>query len=98
MIQVLVRHKVADYQAWRAVFDAALDFRHKGGEQSARIFRDVEEEGMLTLLFDWDTMENARRFMHSPELGTKMKQAGVQGTPEIHFLAEMYLIRRSAAD
>jgi len=27
-----------------------------------------------------------------------MKQAGVVGTPEIEYLSEMYMVRRSAAD
>ena len=38
MINVLVHHEVADYPAWKAAFDAALDWRHKNGEHSARIF------------------------------------------------------------
>jgi hypothetical protein len=36
--------------------------------------------------------------MNSEELRDKMKQAGVIGTPEIQYLAEMYTVRRSAAD
>jgi hypothetical protein len=36
--------------------------------------------------------------MSSDELGEKMRQAGVVGVPEIQYLAEMYTVRRSAAD
>ena len=36
--------------------------------------------------------------MTSPELKAKMKAAGVLDAPEIHYLSEMYTIRRSAAD
>ena len=98
MIQVLVHHEVADYNRWRAVFDAALDFRHTGGEMSCRIFRKAGNPNDLTLLFDWDSPEHAQRFMTSPELRSRMGEAGVQGTPQIEFLAEMYTVRRSAAD
>jgi hypothetical protein len=98
MVYVMVRHKIADYSAWRGVFDAALDFRHKGGERSCRIFRDAEDDNALTLVFEWETGELAHRYMHSAELQEKMKQAGVIGTPEITYLHEMYTVRRSAAD
>jgi hypothetical protein len=98
MIQVLVHHEVADYQRWRAVFDAALDFRHEGGEQSCRIFRTAGNPNDLTLLFEWDNVEKARRYITSDELRKKMQEAGVNGVPEVHYLAEMYTVRRSAAD
>ena len=98
MIQVLVHHKVADYSSWRSVFDAALDFRHSGGECSCRIFRKTGNPNDLTLLFEWQDMDKAKHYMTSDELRKKMQQAGVMGVPEIVYLAEMYTVRRSAAD
>ncbi len=98
MIQVLVHHEVADYNSWRSVFDASLDFRHEGGECSCRIFRKAGNPNDLTLLFEWDNLEKARHYMTSDELRKKMQQAGVSGVPEIQYLAEMYTVRRSAAD
>jgi hypothetical protein len=98
MIQVLVHHEVADYKSWRSVFDESLDFRHDGGECSCRIFRKAGNPNDLTLLFDWEDMERAKRYMTSDEPRKKMKEAGVVGAPEIHYLAEMYTVRRSAAD
>jgi quinol monooxygenase YgiN len=98
MIQVLVHHEVNDYRSWRSVFDAAIDFRHLGGEQSCRVFRKSGDPNTLTLLFEWENLERAQRYMNSDELRDKMKQAGVVGTPEIEYLSEMYMVRRSAAD
>lgn len=98
MIQVLVHHEVADYQSWRSVFDSALDFRHAGGERACRVFRKAGNPNDLTLLFEWEDMDQAQGYMTSEELRKKMKQAGVVGVPEIHYLAEMYSIHRSAAD
>jgi hypothetical protein len=98
MIQVLVHHQVADYTNWRSVFDAALDFRHHGGECTCRIFRKAGNPNDLTLLFDWEDVERAKHFMSSDELRERMRQAGVVGVPEIQYLAEMYTVRRSAAD
>jgi quinol monooxygenase YgiN len=98
MIQVLVHHEVNDYPSWRAVFDAALDFRHGGGERSCRVFRKTGDPNNLTLLFEWEDFDQAQRYMNSQELRAKMKQAGVIGTPEIQYLREMYTVRRSPAD
>ena len=98
MVHMLVRHMIADYKTWRGVFDASLDFRHQGGEQACRIFRDTEEDGEITLLLEFENSDCAHRFITSPELKAKMNEAGVLGKPEIHYLSEMYTIRRSAAD
>ena len=98
MIQVLVHHQVADYNNWRSVFDAALDFRHNGGECSCRIFRNAENPNDLTLLLEWENIDRAKRYLTSDELCEKMRQAGVVGVPEIQYLAETYTVRRSAAD
>lgn len=98
MVQVLVRHMIADYPQWRRVFDSSLDFRHKAGEVSCRVFRDTEKDGEITVLSEWDSAPSAHRFMASSELKARMQDAGVLGEPEIHYLAEMYTIRRSAAD
>jgi hypothetical protein len=98
MIQVLVHHQVADDKGWRSVFDESLDSRHDGGECSCRIFRKAGDANDLTLLFEWEDAERAKRYMTSDELRKKRKEAGVIGVPEIQYLAEMYTVRRSAAD
>lgn len=98
MIQVLIHHEVADYQKWRAAFDAALDFRHAGGERSCRVFRKPGDPNDLTLLLEWEDLASAHSYMDSAELRDKMSQAGVVSPPEVHYLAEMYSIHRSAAD
>ena len=98
MINVLIHHEVADYAAWKAVFDAALDFRHKNGERSCRIFHGSGNVNDLTLLFEWESLDQARKFMASEELKARMSKAGVKGEPKVDYLTEMYTIRRSAAD
>jgi hypothetical protein len=98
MIVVLVHHEVADYRAWKAVFDASLDLRHQHGEHGCRIFHTAGNVNDLTLMFEWENLDRARAFMESRELKAKMVAAGVKGQPRIDFLTEMYSIRRSAAD
>lgn len=98
MINVLIHHEVADYTAWKSVFDAALDWRHKSGERSCRIFHGAGNVNDLTLLFEWESLDQARTFMASEELKARMAKAGVKGPPRVEYLTEMYTIRRSSAD
>ena len=98
MVNVLVHHEVADYGAWKAAFDAALDWRLRNGERSVRIFHTAGNLNDRTLLFEWENLEQARAFLASDELKAKMAAAGVKGQPRVEFLTEMYTIRRSAAD
>ncbi len=98
MINVLVHHEVADYPAWKSVFESALDWRRKNGERSCRIFHGAGDVNDLTLLFEWESLEAARTFMTSDELKDRMAQAGVKGQPRVDFLIEVQTIRRSAAD
>jgi hypothetical protein len=98
MINVLVRHEVNDYPAWKSVFDAALGWRQKHGERACRIFHAVGNVNDLTLMFEWESLEKARQFMASDDLKARMASAGVKGQPRVEFLSEMYTVRRSAAD
>jgi len=98
MIHVLVHHEVADYPAWKSVFDAALDWRHKNGEHSCRIFHSAGNLNDLTLLFEWESLEKARVFLASDELKARMAASGVKGQPRVDFLTEMHTVRRSSAD
>jgi hypothetical protein len=40
----------------------------------------------ITTVLEWDTAENARRFSTDPSLKEAMREAGVTGAPEMHFL------------
>jgi len=98
MISVLIHHEVADYVAWKAAFDSAIDWRHKNGERGCRIFRSVGNVNDVTLFFEWESLEKARAFIASDELKAKMATAGVKGPPRVDFLTEVHSLRRSAAD
>ena len=98
MIHLLIHHEVSDYPAWKAIFDSNLDWRHKQGEHSCRIFRSAGNVNDLTLFLEWDSLDSARAFIASDELKAKMAKAGVKGPPKVDFLTEVHSVRRSAAD
>jgi heme-degrading monooxygenase HmoA len=89
MAYIFVKHKVADYNAWKSTFDAFIETRRAGGEKSFQILHPENEPNNLLLMFEWNSLENARNFMTSEELKNAMKQAGVVEEPQIQFLNEL---------
>ncbi|MCW9064826.1 MAG: hypothetical protein OQJ78_00905 [Ignavibacteriaceae bacterium] len=88
MTQVLVKHKVQDYPVWKKVFDDFIDTRRAGGEKSYRILHPENDGNNLLAFFEWDNMDNARKFIASSELKEAMGNAGVIEKPEVYFLEE----------
>jgi quinol monooxygenase YgiN len=89
MASMFVQHKVRDFAEWKRIYDSVADMRTSNGELSDKIYRDSTDPNSLTILFDWDSMENARKYAESPELKAAMETAGVEGRPNITFLNEV---------
>ena len=88
MASMLIQHQVKDYAAWKKVFDSALDMRTSNGELSAQVYRDASDPNKVTTINKWNSLVNAQKFAHSPELKTAMEKAGVVGAPNVSFLNE----------
>ncbi|MGA9292278.1 MAG: hypothetical protein WCE54_02125 [Ignavibacteriaceae bacterium] len=88
MAHLLIRHKVKDYPAWKKVFDGFIDTRKAGGEKTYQILHTDNDSNNLVALFEWDSLENAKKFTSSPILKETMGNAGVVEQPEIYFLEE----------
>ncbi len=86
MVYVLVRHKVEDFDKWKAAYEGAKEFRISKGEKSTQLFRNADDPKELTILNEFENIEKAKAFMSLPELAEKMKEAGVSEKPEISFL------------
>lgn len=85
---MLIQHQVKDYAAWKKVFDSAIDLRKSNGELSAQVYRDASDPNKITTINKWNTIANAQKFAHSPELKAAMEKAGVVGAPIVSFLNE----------
>jgi len=71
------------------VYDSVADLRTSNGALSDRIYRDASDPNRLTIIFKWDSLENAQKYAQSPELKAVMERAGVEGPPNIYFLNEV---------
>ena len=90
MAHLLIRHKVKDYSVWKKAFDGFIDTRRAGGEKSFQIMHTDDDKNNLVAIFEWDNLENAKRFANSPALKEAMGNAGVTDHPDIYFLEENY--------
>ena len=88
MASILIQHQVHDFVAWKNIFDSNKAMRASGGELSVQIFRDASDPNKITVINKWNSLANAQKFVHSPELKAAMEKAGVVGQPSISFLNE----------
>lgn len=86
MQYVLVIHKVEDYEKWKPIYDENTDARRDNGSKGAHVLRNADNPNEVVILFEWDSLDNARKFYESKGLRDKMQSAGVMGKPEIRFL------------
>jgi heme-degrading monooxygenase HmoA len=86
---LLVHHKVEDYNKWKPFFDEHSSFRTQNGSKGESVFRSKNNPNEIFILFEWDNIENAQKFVQSDSLKEVMKDAGVIGMPEVHFLEEV---------
>ena len=85
MQHVLIIHEVADYPAWKKVFDQAAGIRREAGEHSYQVFKYENDPNKIVHFSAWTSIANARAFFESPRLVKIRAQAGVKA-PEFIYL------------
>jgi hypothetical protein len=84
---LVVRHSVADYAAWRTVYDGLESLRAQHGCTAQRVFAAPDNANDLLVTHDFGTVEQAGAFAHDPALRSGMERAGVVGAPRIEIFA-----------
>ena len=88
MPHVLIIHEVADYAAWKAVFDGAAAMRRDAGERSYQVLKYQHDANRIVHFSAWTSLDDARRFFESPALVRIRAEAGVK-SPEFIYLEEI---------
>ena len=63
MPYVLIHHNVVDYDMFRSVFDYDASRRHRLGCNGGRLLRSTLGPNDFFALFEWDTVDNAEKFI-----------------------------------
>lgn len=85
MQHVLIIHEVADYPAWKVVFDNAAAIRKEAGERTYQVLKYVTDPNKIVHFSAWTSVEDARAFFESPRLVKIREEAGVKA-PEFIYL------------
>jgi len=81
---LVVHHPVADYDAWKPVFDAHEDVRRAHGALEHRIFRVPGDERSVVVHLDFPAESDADAFLADPSLREAMERGGVEGQPGLN--------------
>jgi len=85
MVNVIIRHKVEDFEKWKVEYDEHASQRNESGCQSDVVCQNSDDPNDVAVSFDWDSRENFNKFSESDELKEAMQKAGVIGKPDFYF-------------
>jgi len=94
MPQILVRHKVKDFDKWKASFDEDEPRRKAAVSKGCSLFFREKDRNDVIVLCEWDDLGRAHRFAESDVTRERIERAGMIDRPEVHFLPD---IERPAA-
>ncbi len=83
---VVVRHPVADFDAWKSAFDEHEGTRRDAGVLGYHINRDEDDPNMVSVYLPLSDLDKAKKFAASEDLQEVMQDAGVTGPPEMMWL------------
>lgn len=85
MATLFVRHTVADYAAWRRIFDDFAPTQSALGVIDKAVYQAADNANDITVMHDFATLDAAQAFAGSSELKAAMHDAGVASAPTIWF-------------
>jgi Antibiotic biosynthesis monooxygenase len=87
---MLVRHRVADYDAWKQEYDGYRGAQRDGGVRYHQVLRSGEDPNLVVVTHVFDNDGAAKAFVDDPSLREVMERAGVdEATLSIEFLDEI---------
>lgn len=77
MTIIYVQHRVADYDAWRRVYDSVGEIQRQGGVISEAVYRADGDPNLVLVMHEFANSAQARAFVESPELRGALQDSGV---------------------
>ena len=72
-----VHHRVADYDAWRRVYDSVGELQREGGVTEEAVYRAEDDPNNVLVMHRFGSAEEAHSFFQNEELRKAMQEAGV---------------------
>jgi hypothetical protein len=90
MFVLAINHPVADYDKWKAGYDAMPPTTR--GAAFSRVNRSVDDPKLITVVAGFESLDTLNTFIGDPALKQAMMDAGVQGSPRIEIYEEIEAI------
>jgi len=87
---MVVVHKVANYDKWKASYDEHDSMRLASGIHSYVISRRQPDSNTIVVAVKVDDLDKAKAFAKNPSLKAAMQKGGVVGVPDIHYYKVVY--------
>ena len=87
---MVVTHKVANFEKWKASYDEHDSLRLASGVHSYVIGRGFQDTNMVMVAVKIDDLTKAKAFAKDPSLKKAMQKGGVIGAPSISFVTETW--------
>jgi hypothetical protein len=78
MVTLLIHHRVADYDAWRPVYDRVTASPMGERVRSHRILRGLDDPNLVVVVETYDSREDAEWSIGHPDLPAVLTEAGVE--------------------
>lgn len=89
MPALLIRHTIADFGAWKTIFDEQSCTRAANGSAGGRVFVSQTDPFEVLVILEWDTHERADLYARSTDLNDALVAAGVVDRPDVWILKEV---------
>lgn len=85
MTYLFVRHKVANFKAWKSVFDSHTVDQEESGLVIDRLLHTDGVPPEVIMIFRVTDVDKANAFMNTPEAAEAKDVSGVIGEPEFFY-------------
>jgi len=88
-VTLLVKHRVADFDSWKKVFNRNAATRNAHGCLATKVLRDANAPEVVVVLVRVKDLKAAKQYIRRAELVDGMWRAGVKEAPEVLYLDEI---------
>lgn len=87
MSHVMYTFRVENYDKWCLLSDFGEGMRKATGIVSMQAYQDSADPNWISMIIEFQSTENARKFIYNEKLNADMAAAGIIGAPEVTLLS-----------
>jgi heme-degrading monooxygenase HmoA len=92
MVAVIVRHRVSNFDAWKAGFDEHGSVRRSHGALGHQLYRVTADPQEVIIVNTFRDAAGAQAFMDDPSLPEVMARAGVVDAPDLYVSEQVEVV------